>query len=504
MKRTRCLARQFLLVPILVVLVAALPSCSSSPNGPTAGVHTIRADDTTLQLARVAGFSWIFQLLEWREIEPTPGEYLWEYADWLVRAGEYYGLGLALRLDHPPEWALSPDPNGSPVDPATYADLAGRVAARYRDRVQAYVIWNEPNLAGEWGGQQPNAAAYVALLQKAQKAIKAADPAALVVSAGLAPTNDVTEQALDERLFLRQMYAVGAKGHFDALGAHPYGFAYPPDDPPGAHNGFNFARLADLRQIMIEADDAATPIWATEMGWTTAPVGPEQQWLRVTEQQQASYLVAALDKAQREWTWLELLTVWNLSTGLPSDDEKRGYSILSDGYRPLPAYEALVAMLPPCPSLSPKRAAAVIEILAPDVAVRLGDVDTFYPHWTRPHCRQVPCCYWKGQFYVGDHGTTPWRLSMEIMQVEEHGNLVRINGQPVDPPAIPLRGKPDFASAWTVAQLLVPPDVLRQGPNVIDVQLSPRLPVYHGAAARFESLQLRNVRLTPLNAAEFP
>jgi hypothetical protein len=93
---------------------------------------------------------------------------------------------------------------------------------------------------------------------------------------------------------------------------------------------------------------------------------------------------------------------------------------------------------------------------------------------------------------------------MEIMQVEEHGNLVRINGQPVEPPTIPLRGTPDFASVWTVVELFVPPDVLQQGPNVIAVQLSPRLPVYHGAAARFESLQLRNVRLTPLDAAQLP
>jgi len=35
---------------------------------------------------------------------------------------------------------------------------------------------------------------------------------------------------------------------------------------------------------------------------------------------------------------------------------------------------------------------------------------------------------------------------METMQVEERGNLVRINGQPLEPPAIPLRGKSDSTS----------------------------------------------------------
>jgi hypothetical protein len=501
MKRSRCLACLLLLT--LAALLAAVPSRRSVNGGPIAGVHTIRADETILRLARDAGFSRIVQLLEWREIEPTPAEYLWEYPDWLVRASEYYGLDLVLRLDHPPQWALLGHPDGSPVDPQTYADFVGRVATRYRGKVRTYVVWNEPNLASEWGDLQPNPAAYVALLQTAYEAIKAADPTARVVSAGLAPTNDVTERALDERLFLQRMYAAGAKGHFDALGAHPYGFAYPPDDASGAHNGFNFARLTELRRIMTEADDADTPVWATEVGWTTAPVEPEQQWLRVTEKQQADYLIAAFEKARREWPWLELLTVWNQSVGLPASDEKRGYSILGDDYHPLPAYEALAAMLPPLPSPSDEaEPAQAIEILAPDVVVRLGDVDTYYPHWARPYCRQIPCRRWLGQFYVADDpGTTPWRLSMETMQVEEHGNLVLINGQPVDPPAIPLRGEPDFASVWTAAELSVPAGVLQQGPNVIEVRLSPRLPVYHGATARFESLQFRNVRLTPLGSA---
>jgi len=509
MKRNRWLALSLLLV--LAAPVTASRPRSFAPSGPSAGVHTIRADDTALRLAREAGFTWVVQLLEWREIEPTPDEFFWEYSDWLVRASEYYGLNLALRLDHPPEGRvsnpplLSPGPDGPPVDLPAYADFVGRVASRYQGRVPAYIVWNEPNLAAEWAGRRPDPAAYVALLRAAYEAIKTADPAAKVVSAGLAPTNEVDERALDDRRFLREMYAAGAKGHFDALGAHPYGFAYSPDDPSGAHEGLNFARLADQRQIMVEAGDAHTPIWATETGWIIEPVVPEQQWLRVTEDQQASYLIGAFEKARREWPWLELLTVWHLSAGLPADDEKRGYGIVYDDYRPRPAYEALAATLPHRPLLSPETATVkAVEILSPDVAVRLGDVDTFYPHWARLHCRQVPCRRWTGQFYVDDPGPSPWRLSMEIMQVEEHGNLIRINGHALEPPAIPLRGKPDFASVWTVAELSVSPGVLLPGLNVIEVQLSPRLPVYHGGHVRFESLQFRGIRLALAGSFEFP
>lgn len=489
-----------LLLGLTVVLGVQFPQ-SPLARGPEAGVHTIRANDTILHLAHDAGFTWVVQLLEWREVEPAPGDYFWEYPDWLVRASEYYGLNLALRLDHPPEWALSANPDGPPVDALTYARFAGLVATRYRGRVAAYIVWNEPNLTAEWAGRPPNPTAYVALLQAAYQAIKAADPAARVVSAGLAPTNEVSARALDDRLFLRAMYAAGAKGHFAALGAHPYGFGFPPDDPPGVHQGLNFARLAELRQIMVEAGDARTPVWATELGWTTNPVKPEEQWLGVSEEQQASYLVGAFAKAQQEWPWLELLVVWHLSVGLPAGDEKAGYSLLNDDYTPRPAYRALAALFARLPLASPAPQLlrpSVLEVLAPDVAVRLGDVDTFHPHWTRPHCQKVPCRHWTGQFYVPDPGDSPWRLSMEIMQVEEQGNLVRINGQLLQPPAIPLRAKPDFTSVWTVAELIVPPGVLRSGLNTLEISNSPRLPVCQGSRVRFESLQFRNVRLSPL------
>lgn len=480
-----CLA----LVAYLVSLSASLPS-SASIADPAAGVHTIRATDALLQQARDAGFVWLIQLLEWREVEPVPGEYFWEYADWLVRAAEYYGLDLVLRLDRAPEGT-------GPVDVARYAAFAGRVAGRYSGRVAAYVIWNEPNLSLEWNGRPPDPAGYVELLCAARQAIRAADPEALVVSAGLAPTNHADDSAVDDRLYLRAMYDDGAAACFDVLGAHPYGFAYPPDDPYGVHNGLNFARLADQRAIMVEAGDADKPVWATELGWTTESVETEQQWLRVDEQEQARYLVGAFHKAGEEWPWLQRIAVWNMSVGLAPDDEKRGYSILAGDGTPKPAYEALAETFAAVGAGEEGGAGdgRLVQILAPDVVVRLSDVDTFYPHWARPHCEAVPCRSWRGQFYVRQPGTVPWRLKMEIMQVEEPGNLVWINGQLLDPPFLPLRGRPDFASVWTAVEIPVPSALLRPGANTLEIRSSPRLPVYQLGQARFESLQFRHVRL---------
>ncbi|MBN1657925.1 MAG: hypothetical protein JXA93_05960 [Anaerolineae bacterium] len=466
---------------------------------PAAGIHTIRAHDHLLQLAADGGFDWLVQLVEWREVEPVPGDFFWEYTDWLVRAAEYYDLDLILRLDHPPEWAMSPA-EALPVDVAAYAEWVVQVVERYQGRVTGYIIWNEPNLAAEWAGQPPDPDGYVELLCAAHAAIHVADPHALVVSAGLAPTNHTDASALDDRRYLQAMYDAGAATCFDVLGAHPYGFAYPPGDPHDAHDGLNFARLADLRAIMVASGDGHKPVWATELGWTTAPVGDGQAWLEVAEEEQGRYLVGAFEHAAREWPWLARIAVWNLSQGLPAGDEKRGYNILAEDGTLGDAYQALAAMLADrgLATVADQEGRAdttPVEIVAPDVVIRLSDVDTFYPHWARPACASVPCRRWTGEFYVRGPGSVPWRLQMEIMQVEEPGNRVWINGHLLDPPAIPLRGRPDLSSVWTKVELQVPAEILQPGTNTIEIESAPRLPVYQDRNAHFESLQIRHVHL---------
>ena len=496
----RSVATALLLLCLSMAASKPYPSSAASAT-PIPGVHTIRADDNILQLAADSGYDWMVQLMEWREIEPVPGEFFWEYADWLVRAAEYYRLDLVLRLDHPPDWVLSTE-GGSPIDIAAYSAFVSRVAARYHGRILAYIIWNEPNLALEWDGQPPDPAGYTRLLCSARSGLQAADPGALVVSAGLAPTNHSDASAMDDRLFLQEMYAAGAGECFDILGAHPYGFAYSPQDPHEAHDSLNFARLSDLRAIMVAEEESDKPIWATELGWTTDPVGEEQQWLEVSEEEQARYLVGAFENAALEWPWLERIAVWHLSTGLPPGDPMHGYGTLAADGTPKPAYRALAEMMGSNANTESYRQerklseAQPVEILAPDVVVRLSDPDTFYPHWARPHCGSVPCRQWTGQFYIADPGVVPWRLQMEIMQVEEPGNLILINGHQIDPPALPLRDRPDFASVWTAIELSIPAVLLQPGANIVEIRSSPRLPVYQNGNGRFESLQFRNVRLT--------
>jgi photosystem II stability/assembly factor-like uncharacterized protein len=353
------------------------------PVQPLPAVHTLHADDARLQEARDLGFRAVVQVFSWYEIQPSPAEWHWQVPDSVVRAADYYGLDLIVRLDQPPEWALPGDgaTAASPFDTDAYLAFVKTVARRYRGQIRAYIIWNEPNLAREWGAP-PDPEAYAYLLRQAYGTLKGADPSALVVSAGLAPTNEQNEQALDDRLYLERMLQAGALPCLDALGAHPYGFAYPPDDPGGEHDSLNMNRLLDLQAILAAHGGASTPIWATETGWTTAASG-EASWLAVTPQQQADYLVRAWEVAGRAFPTLEVWTVWNLSAGLPPEDEKAGYSLLEQDGTPKPAFHVLQSVLRSAggtPSVDPwavwdrlLAAPAAATILAPDAEVHLGD-----------------------------------------------------------------------------------------------------------------------------------
>jgi len=354
-----------------------------APPQPLPAVHTLRADDALLRQARDLGFGAVVQVFSWQEIEPNRGEWHWEYPDFLLRATEFYGLDLIVRLDQPPTWAWQTptEAHGFSFATAAYLRFVEATAQRYRGRIQAYIIWNEPNLALEWGAP-PDPVAYAQLLQQAYLTIKRVDPLARIISAGLAPTNEQSDQALDDRLFLEKMYQAGARPFFDALGAHPYGFAYPPDDPQGAHNGLNMNRLLALRATMEAHGDAAKPVWATEIGWTTRGLG-EHAWFTVTPQEQADYLARAWQKAQVEFPWLQVFTVWNLSSGLPAGDEKAGYSILHEDGTPKPAYQALrqeltaglgrraLALRQRLNALLPDP--SPVPILAQDAEIHLGD-----------------------------------------------------------------------------------------------------------------------------------
>jgi hypothetical protein len=465
--------------------------------------HTLRADDQSLALAKAAGFDTVVQVFAWREIEPTRGQFHWEVTDQVVAGAEYYDLDLVVRLDQHPDWVsdVKPPLNSPPDALGDYQHFVERVAWRYRGRIRAYVIWNEPNLSLEWGGDAPDPAAYAELLRIGYQAVKAGDPDALVVAAGLAPTNGHGEVAVDDRTFLRDVYRAGAARSFDVLGAHPYGFGLPPDAPTSLNDGLVFRRLEELRTIMLENGDGYKPVWITEMGWTVAAPS-DQPDIGVGLEQQAAYLIDAVDYVREEWSWVELVTVWNLSLPEPGDPFG-GYSLINPDGTPRPAYGALRQVTGNQESgnqasgfgtererVSRNRQPEVVSVLAEDVVIHLGDSDLPSPWWPLFAGRK-PSITWTGGFYLDDPGQLDWTLALELMQQNEYGASVTINGVTLSPD-LPLG---DFARRWLTVRRDVPVSALRPGYNeltVTTVRLAPDL--QHDEFA-WDDFQIRNVRL---------
>jgi hypothetical protein len=302
------------------------------------------ADLGNAYLVRDMGFTWAKSYVNWETVEPSPGQYRWVDPDNIVSAFEGYGVHILMRVHGTPAWARPEETflSHPPDKVDDFARFMRALAARYKGRVGAYEIWNEPNLNYEWGYLEPDPAGYTALLKAAYQAVKEVDPQALVISGGLATTGEGSPTATGDLTFLQGMYAAGARGYFDALGSHPYAFGHDPDyqDPWG----LSLSRVVQQRDVMLANGDAMTPIWITEAGWVlnTNWNLVEHEAIAVDEAQQADYLVRAYQKIPQEWSWVGATFLFNLDfSGVPwytAAEPMRWYAILNPDRTPRPAY----------------------------------------------------------------------------------------------------------------------------------------------------------------------
>jgi O-antigen ligase len=301
-----------------------------------------------LRLLQSAGFGWLRQQFSWDEIEPQPGEYDWAPWDHIVSATKRQDLQLIAVLDTSPEWARRPADAGNRFAPpqyhSTYGLFVRAFAQRYGEQITCYEIWDQPNIYPHWGEGRIDPAAYVQLLEIAAREIRAVDPSAIVLSAGLAPNNEAGGRNLSEVLFVQQMYQAGAQGLFDVLAAKPYGFWSGPEDRRVDPRVLNFSRLILLREQMVRYGDGQVPIWAAEFGWNSLPdgwQGTPSPWGTDKSGKQADRTLRGALRAREEWAWLGVMSWAELQPDLPTDDPRWGFALLGPTGDPTPFYSTL-------------------------------------------------------------------------------------------------------------------------------------------------------------------
>jgi hypothetical protein len=236
------------------------------------------------------GINWVRMDVAWASLQPDgPGEFDpagIAQLDQRVAEISQRGLRALIMFWWGPQWSTgTKDKSGVPSNPDDYADAVAWVAQRYSTEISAIEIWNEPDLTGFFASADP--LDYAELLKASYARVKQVAPDMTVVAA--APTYLQSE-------WYESLYAAGAKGHFDALGAHPYPRIgdRPPKVCRKADSGCDIASLVSL---MSRHGDSNTPIWVTEFGWSThADRRASASWERgVNLRQQARYTAGMLE-----------------------------------------------------------------------------------------------------------------------------------------------------------------------------------------------------------------
>lgn len=203
--------------------------------------------------------------LKWSDIEPAEGQFNFEAFDRQVTLGQQQGKELIYTFGQTPRWASStPDEKhawgiGSGAMPRNvdhWRRYVEAVVTRYKGRISAYEVWNEPkypNALGRCSGSIffcGTAEQLVQLTKIAHEVVKRIDPKAQLASPGF--TDGVRGVSrLDEYL------SAGGYKYVEAISFHFYEL-----QPEKA-----WETIRALRKVMAQHKISNLPVWDSEHGF---------------------------------------------------------------------------------------------------------------------------------------------------------------------------------------------------------------------------------------------
>lgn len=268
--------------------------------GFTGGTPILALSDQALatQLDAVveAGGRWLRMPINWTLGEPDRGVRDWTTMDRVVEAARSRGLKVLGVLGSTPAWARTGGTAASPPDDARdFGKFAKAAARHFQKKVRHWEVWNEPNHSSFFSGTVEE---YAELLRRAHDAITRVRRRSTIVVGGLARSSYGSSTAPAD--FLADLYAAGAKGYFDAVGAHPYLNAATADldERPV------WDEVVGARKVMRRHGDRRHKVWITEIGWSTWAAG----W---TQERAADQAFTLLQRAH-DVSWVGLVVMYTI------------------------------------------------------------------------------------------------------------------------------------------------------------------------------------------------
>ncbi|MDR2484842.1 MAG: hypothetical protein LBD55_05560 [Treponema sp.] len=206
------------------------------------------------------GVVWILKDFSWSGIQP--GKDAWNLDAYKTYAdnGKARGKKILALLDYDVGWihdgTYDDDPHTdgksheyiSKKEIPLFCEYVKKTARHYKDRVDAWCIWNEPNLQPRfWTGTKEE---FFALTKAAAAAIREVNPGAVVVGGAF---NTLANEA-----WIRGIFESGAMDQIDAIAYHPYTPGY-----LGAEAVYN-----NFKALVAEYG-FEDKIWITEVGYPT-------------------------------------------------------------------------------------------------------------------------------------------------------------------------------------------------------------------------------------------
>lgn len=285
-------------VAALLILLAGAPSASAATGRGFFGVLPAPESVTAQEFARMSrgGVGFCRVSLSLIQVSPQPGVRNWQGFDQVVTDAARADVTIFPTLIGVPSWvALKPAkmPIDSPGQRRAWSSFVTEAVDRYGPGGQFWAEhpelpykpitdWqagNEPNIP-DFVAEKANPRRYAAFVRLTHDAMKAGDPGARLVLAGLFRR---PRTGIEMTKFLDGLYRVrGIKNEFEAVSVHPY--AKRPRDV------LDILRRA--RRVMKRRRDAGTPLWVTEVGWTTGGAGLALSPYQATLGQQAAKLSA--------------------------------------------------------------------------------------------------------------------------------------------------------------------------------------------------------------------
>lgn len=200
----------------------------------------------------------------WGYIQKKEGVFDWTNLDAWVNTAQSHGVDFVYANDGSPPWAVSDKSGcaphysaGPPICNSMVSDLrdfdnfVAALAARYKGRIKAYELWNEPDQGSSWAGTMAD---FVTLTQHMYNIIRSTDPAAMII--GPAP-----QQVSLSATWLDRYFAAGGVRTIDAVTTHcyPHHFA----DIPEAIVEYGAA----AKRVMAKYGLTGKPLWCTEGSW---------------------------------------------------------------------------------------------------------------------------------------------------------------------------------------------------------------------------------------------